>query len=433
MWTVPLLRAKIDTMTWFETDSMALAVALMIGLLLGIERGWTYRERREGGRVAGLRTFGVIGLLGGVCGLLAKQLGAALFGLVAVALGGVLIVAHLRDYADSRDHSVTSIATALLAFALGGLSAVGEPALAAAAAVVTALILNYKALLHGWIDRLDRAELRAVLKLLLISVVVLPLLPDRGYGPWEALNPQAIWWMVVLIASISSAGYFAVRIGGTRQGTVFTGLFGGLASSTAVTLQFSRAGRSAPASSPLLATGILLACGTMFPRMLLVASMLNPALLAPLAPPALAMAATVYLPTLWFWRETRREALEISSPLKNPFELAPALGFGALLAFIMLLGEGLRRAFGDAGLLALSAASGVTDVDAITLSLARMSRGEVDTSVAVLGIVIAAAANTLAKAALASGVGGRSVGLRVGGVLLASACAGLSVAWTMSS
>jgi len=433
LWTAPALRAKINTMTWFETDSMALAVALMIGLLLGIERGWTYRERREGGRVAGLRTFGVIGLLGGVCGLLAEQLGAALFGLVAVALGGVLVVAHLGESADSRDRSVTSVAAALLAFALGGLSAVGEPGLAAAAAVVTALILSYKALLHGWIDRLDRAELRAVLKLLLISVVVLPLLPDRGYGPWDALNPQAIWWMVVLIASISSAGYFAVRIGGTRQGTVFTGLFGGLASSTAVTLQFSRAGRSAPASSPLLATGILLACGTMFPRMLLVASMLNPALLGPLAPPALAMAATVYLPTLWFWRETRREALEISSPLKNPFELAPALGFGALLAVIMLLGEGLRRTFGDAGLLALSAASGVTDVDAITLSLARMSRGEVDTSVAVLGIVIAAAANTLAKGALASGVGGMSVGLRVGGVLLASACAGLSVAWTMSS
>ena len=194
MWTAPALRAKIGIMTWFETDSMALAVALMIGLLLGIERGWTYRERREGGRVAGLRTFGVIGLLGGVCGLLAEQLGAALFGLVAVALGGVLVVAHLSESADSRDRSVTSVAAALLAFALGGLSAVGESGLAAAAAVVTALILSYKALLHGWIDRLDRAELRAVLKLLLISVVVLPLLPDRGYGPLG--RPESAGYLV---------------------------------------------------------------------------------------------------------------------------------------------------------------------------------------------------------------------------------------------
>lgn len=416
-------------MAWFETDSVALAVALMIGLLLGVERGWTHREVREGGRVAGLRTFGLFGLLGGVCGLLAAQLGAVLFGLVFVALGGVLIAANLGDPGESRDRGVTSIAAALLVFALGGLATLGKPGLAAAAAVVTALLLSYKTVLHGWLDRLDSAELRAVLKLLLISVVVLPLLPDRGYGPWGALNPQAIWWMVVLIASISSAGYFAVRIGGARQGTLFTGLFGGLASSTAVTLQFSRAARRAPESSALLATGILLACGTMFPRMLLLASVLNPVLFVPLAMPALAMALTVYLPALWFWRETRREALDISSPLKNPFELAPALGFGALLALVMLLGETLRRAFGDAGLLALAAASGVTDVDAITLSLARMSGDDVKPSVVVLGIVIAAAANTLAKAALASGVGGRSVGWRVGGVLLASALAGLFVAW----
>ena len=178
----------------------------------------------------------------------------------------------------------------------------------------------------------------------------------------------------------------------------------------------------------LLATAILLACGTMFPRMFLVASMLNPALLQPLLLPALAMALVVYLPALWFWRETRRQKLALESPLKNPFELGPALVFGALLAAVMLLGEALRHAFGDAGLLALSAASGITDVDAITLSLSRMSTTDVTVPVAVLGIIIAAAANTLAKAAMAAGVGGRAVGLRVAGVLSASAFAGLGVA-----
>lgn len=416
------------SMAFIETEALGLAVALMVGLLLGAERGWTHRETRDGGRVAGLRTFGVIGLLGGVSGLLSSRLGGGVFGLVFLALAIILLAAHLVQSNEDRDRGVTSVAAALLVFALGGLSSVGEPGLAAAAAVVAALLMSYKTLLHGWLGNLESAELHAVLKLLLISVVVLPLLPDRGYGPWQALNPYAIWWMVVLIATISSAGYFAVQIGGARQGTLFTGLFGGLASSTAVTLQFARAARQEPASAPLLATAILLACGTMFPRMFLVASMLNPALLQPLLLPALAMALVVYLPALWFWRETRREKLALDSPLKNPFELGPALVFGALLAAVMLFGEALRHAFGDAGLLALSAASGITDVDAITLSLSRMSTSDVTVPVAVLGIVIAAATNTLAKAAMAAGVGGRAVGLRVAGVLSASAFTGLGVA-----
>lgn len=412
-----------------ETESMGgLAIALVIGLLLGAERGWTYREIREGGRMAGLRTFGVIGLLGGVCGLLSARFGGVVFGLTFLALALMLLAAHVVESRENSDHGVTSVAAALLVFALGGLSAAGDPGPAAAAAVVAALLLSYKTLLHEWLDRLQRIELHAFLKLLLISVVVLPLLPDRGYGPWQALNPYAIWWMVVLIASISSAGYFAVQIGGPRHGTLFTGVFGGLASSTAVTLQFARAGRREPDSEKLLATAILLACGTMFPRMFVVASVLNPALLQPLLLPALAMAIVVYLPALWFWRETRREAVAMASPLKNPFELGPALAFGALLALVMLLSEALRHLFGDVGLLALAAASGITDVDAMTLSLSRMSLKDVAVPVAVLGIVTAAAANTLAKAVMAAVIGGRAVGVRVASVLLASALSGFAVA-----
>lgn len=416
-------------MELFDTDSMGLAVALMIGLLLGAERGWTHRDARDGSRVAGFRTLGVVGLLGGICGLLSAQLGGVLFGLAFIALTGALVAAHRGEAGEDRDRGVTSLAATLLVFALGGLAVSGEPGLAAASAVVAALLLSYKTLMHGWLERLGSAELRAVLKLLLISVVVLPLLPDRGYGPWQALNPREIWWMVVLIAAISSAGYFAVRIGGTRHGTLFTGLFGGLASSTAVTLQFARAGRRTPESAPLLATAILLACGSMFPRMLLLASMLNPALLAPLLLPALAMALVIYLPAFWFWRGTRHETLDLPSPLKNPVELLPSLGFGALLAVVILLGEALRQAFGDAGLLALAGASGITDVDAITLSLSRMSQSDVNLDVVVLGIVIAAAANNLAKVALAVGIGGRAIGMRVGLVLLAATLASLLLAW----
>lgn len=167
-------------MEFLETDSMRLVVALMVGLLLGAERGWSHRETRDGGRMAGLRTFGIIGLLGGICGLLSVRLGAAVFGLTFFAVAVVLLAAHVVESREDSDHGMTSVAAALLVFALGGLSAIGEPGLAAAAAVVATLILSYKTLLHGWLDRLQRVELRAVLKLLLISVVMLPLLPDRG-------------------------------------------------------------------------------------------------------------------------------------------------------------------------------------------------------------------------------------------------------------
>jgi uncharacterized membrane protein (DUF4010 family) len=284
-------------------------------------------------------------------------------------------------------------------------------------------------LLHRWIEALEGEELRAGIKLLLISVVLLPILPNQGYGPWQVLNPYAIWWMVVLIAAISFAGYFAVKIAGARSGTVFTGLFGGLASSTAVTLHFSQMQRRGTAMVPILAMGILLACGTMFPRMLLVASVLNPALFKPLLVPAVVMALLAYLPVLVYWRARPSKKKETVSPLKNPLELKTALSFGLLLALVMLLGKGLQNAFGEAGVLALAAASGVADVDAITLSLARMSLDDLALRYAVSGIVIAAAVNSFVKGAMATVIGGGALGLRVALPLLASAVGGLVSVW----
>jgi uncharacterized membrane protein (DUF4010 family) len=237
--------------------------------------------------------------------------------------------------------------------------------------------------------------------------------------------------MVVLIASISFVGYFAVKIGGARHGTLFTGLFGGMASSTALTLHFSRLSRSDRAMGPILAMGILLACGTMFPRMLLLASALNPRLFEPLLWPALVMALLVYLPVFLYWRQHARQDTEMVSPLRNPLELKTALVFGLLLALVMLLGRALKAWFGDTGLLALAAASGVADVDAITLSLARLGPSDLDQRVVVLGLLIAAAANSLTKAGLASVIGGARIGLLVGLPLLASAVSGVVLGWLL--
>ncbi len=235
--------------------------------------------------------------------------------------------------------------------------------------------------------------------------------------------------MVVLIALISFAGYFAVKIGGARRGTVFTGLFAGLASSTALTLHFARMARRHSAMSPALATGILLACGTMFPRTIVIAGVLNPGLVAPLLAPALLMAAVAYGAAFIYWRASRETKAGSGARLPNPLELKAAVSFGALLALIMLLGQALKAWAGTGGLLALAGASGLADVDAITLSLARMSADDLAAPTAVIGVVIAAAANTLIKAVMAVVVGGRSLAYRVALPLLLAAGGGLLVVW----
>ena len=409
-----------------------LGVALALGLLIGVERGWKAREQAEGHRVAGVRTYGLIGLLGGGAALLAQDMGPLLLGLMFVAVAGALTAVYVVNLThDEADVGITSLVAGLLAFVFGALAGLGEVAIAGASAVITTLLLGYKPLLHRWVSALEARELRAGLKLLLISVVLLPILPNRGYGPWQALNPYEIWWMVVLIATISFVGYFAIKIGGARKGAVFTGLFGGLASSTALTLHFSRVARSEAAMAPMLATGILLACGTMFPRMFLLAGVLNVQLLRPLLAPALIMALLVYAPALFYWWSMRHREGAAAARLSNPLEMQTAISFGALLALVMLLGRALQAWLGETGVLMLAAVSGLADVDAITLSLARMSQDELAVRVAVTGIVIAAAVNSLVKGGMATVIGGGNAGLRVGVPLLASAIAGLSTVWFM--
>jgi uncharacterized membrane protein (DUF4010 family) len=407
-----------------------LSAALAVGLLIGVERGWKSRGAEEGERVAGVRTYGLIGLLGGGSALLAQHMGALLAGLMFLGLAAALTTVYVvTQNSDDTDVGITSLVASLLTFVFGALAGSGEVAVAGAAAVVTALLLGYKPTLHRWVSSLRASELRAGLKLLLISVVLLPILPNQGYGPWQALNPYEIWWMVVLIATISFVGYFAIKIGGARKGALFTGMFGGLASSTALTLHFSRVSRAGGTTVPVLATGILIACGTMFPRMLLVAVVFNAQLFRPLLLPGLVMALVIYAPALFYWLSLRRRKTDAEATLSNPLELKTAVSFGALLALVMLLGKALKAWLGETAVLLLAAASGVADVDAITLSLARMSQDELGIRVAATGILIAAAVNSVIKGAMATVIGGQRIGLWVGLPLLISAVTGLLMAW----
>ncbi|WP_061008773.1 MgtC/SapB family protein [Vibrio sp. CUB2] len=401
-----------------------LFVALLLGAIVGTQRGWVMRNSVEGSRVAGIRTFSLVGLLGGLVGILANLYTPLLLGFALIALVILACIAFVIQQKKSEDISITGVVSLVITFVLGSLAVSGEAVLAAAAAVITAVVLDNKKELHQALQRLQEYELDAALRLLLISIVLLPLLPNQAYGPWKALNPYEIWWMVVLIASISFVGYFAIKIGGAKRGILFTSVFAGLSSSTALTLQFSHLSREQEGISPLLASGILLSCGTMFPRLLIVLSVLNPQLVSLLWPIVLVMMIALYLPAWWIWRRSEVEKIEQSNKQTNPLALQSALFFGVVLAIIMLLSHALSDWFGSAGILVLSAVSGITDVDAISLTLGRQSTQSLAIDVAVLGIFIAASVNTIVKMGMVLMIGARQLWAKVVPPMLSSVCLG---------
>ncbi|WP_245688238.1 MgtC/SapB family protein [Thiohalomonas denitrificans] len=407
-----------------------LAIALALGLLVGLERGWQGREEEEGHRVAGIRTFGLIGLLGAVWALLAEQYGALVLGIAYLGFAAAVTSAYILGAHSDRGYGITTVVAALLTFALGALAIQGYTAIAAAATVVMTTLLGMKPILHRWLTQLEQRELFATLKLLLISVVLLPILPNSGYGPSGALNPYVIWWLVVLIAGISFVGYFAIKIAGTRIGIFLTGIFGGLASSTALTLDLSRLGKRNRGIHALLAAGVVVAATTMFPRVLIEVAVVNPGLLDALVAPLAAMSAAGYGFVLWTWFSEKRRTQQQPIRLQNPFELLPALKFGALLVAVMLAAKFAQLWFGDVGIYVTAALSGIADVDAITLSLARLSRDGLAPEVAVRGIIIASVVNTFVKVGLVAGICGGRMAMRVALMLGVTVLVGLVVLFT---
>lgn len=414
-------------MQFGDSSIMLLGIALSLGLLIGVERGFKYRDQKEGSRVAGLRTYGLISLLGAVSAIISEELGSYLLGMFFIALTLTLTASYVVN--STRDQaSLTSLIASLLAFCFGAMVMVGYVIEAASLAVITTLLLSLKGEMHRWLWLIEKKELWAALELLIISVVILSVIPDEDMGPWDALNPYKIWWMVVLISSISFVSYFAMKFAGARKGIMATALFAGFASSTALTLQFSKMAKQVPQASPLLAAGVLFACGTMYPRVLLVASVINPDLLLPLAVPTLTMAAMTYTPALWLWYRGNQSVPEHVAPPASPLSLWSALGFGALLTGILLLSSGLKATLGDAGVLMLAAASGVADVDPINLSLSGMSRDGLALETAMLGIVIAASVNGLLKAGMTGAIGGHAMLRRASVPLVIASAVGLGLA-----
>jgi uncharacterized membrane protein (DUF4010 family) len=414
-------------------ELIRLGIALGIGLLVGTERGWEARDREDGQRAAGIRTFALIGLLGGLAGIPGEPVTAWLIPVTFVAVAALIAISYVAQVRSAHKVGMTTEIAALAVFALGALAGIGEKQAAAAAGVIVVAILGAKPVLHAWLQKLERVEIDAAVRLLLISVVLLPVLPDRDMGPFAALNPFRIWLMVVLIATVSFVGYVAVRIAGTQKGLYVTGLFGGLASSTAVTLTFSRLARDKTASLDALAAGTLAACSTMFPRMLLLAAPISPSLAKLLAAPLLVAGIVGYAASWLLARRGSDDSDSTEPGVSNPLDLKMAIRFGALLVAILFAARALKTWAGDAAVLVLAAVSGLADVDAITLSVASMTREGLAAAIAVAGVSIAAATNTFAKIGLAFGIGGAAFGARIGAALLVSLAIGGAVAWIVAS
>lgn len=403
------------------------ASALAAGLLIGAERGWQGRNTEDTRLVAGIRTFALSSLLGAFAMLLGEHFGVAAWAVIFAGFAILVVASYFGELQRLGDMGLTSEVALLITFLLGSLAMAGYAGLAAAGAVAVALLLSLKQFLHGALHRLSETELSGVLKLLFISLVLLPALPNQGYGPWQAFNPYAIWWMVVLIASIGFAAYVAIRLVGMRHGLLITALLGGVVSSTAMTVTLARLahGRNLQV---ILACGLLATSALMFPRVLLEVGLVNASLLPHLLWP-LTITTLVYASgaLLYYRRAGTENAEQAEPPLKNPFELGPALRFAALLALILLMVEGAQYWLGDVGVYLVALLSGLADVDAITLSLARSVHGELNAQVAVQGIFLAALSNSLTKGVLIALIGGRKLALMTLPVMVAGLLAGAAV------
>jgi uncharacterized membrane protein (DUF4010 family) len=294
----------------------------------------------------------------------------------------------------------------------------GHQTIAVALAIATAAALAYKEPLHGWITRLSGDEIRAGLRLLIATFIILPILPDRTFDPWKALNPYKMWWLVILISGLSFLGYIVSKWLGSGRGSAVTGLVGGLVSSTAVTLTFAKRSKEASAGESIndFVAAVLLAWSVMAVRLFVLAAVLHPPLLAPLGIPLGAItAASVGCACVSLLRAAKhkKKKSEESLALRNPFSLTSAIKFAMVFAVVLLVVKIVGEYTGEKGTYGVAALAGLTDTDAITLSMAQHAREGGSLSVASLAIVIAALSNTIAKCALIAGLGAAPMRNRV--------------------
>ncbi len=370
-----------------------LAVAVLIGALIGLERE---HSRPQGEKTfAGIRTFPLICILGFSAAMIASFTSVWVYVVIFVGFALLISTAYVFSALEGRYGGTSEIST-LLAFLLGSLVYWNYIILAAIIGVIIVLFLSLKIQLHSFVGKVSGEDIYATIKLAIITVIILPLLPDKTYGPFDILNPRLIWYMVIFISGISFVGYVFVKLLGKEKGLSITGLMGGLVSSTAVTFSLSKKSKDNEILTGNCAIGILLASTIMYPRVFIVASVLNTKLAVELLLPLTIFTITGLLISKFMIRKVSTNKFE-EIDIKNPFELKSALLFGLVFGLVIFISKAAEFYLGVEGVYAASAAAGITSVDAIVLTLANMAKHGLAESAAGIGIIIALVSNTVIK------------------------------------
>ena len=347
----------------------ALGLSLLLGLLVGLQREVANSD------FAGIRSFALTALFGTLCGLLAQPFGG---GVLVVGFGGVIALlfvgnlAKLRKPLEQLDFGVTTEVALLLLFAIGAYLPVGHWEVAIVVGGSVAVLLHLKPELHGVASRLGRADLKAIMQFVLVTFIILPVLPNQTYGPLQVFNPFQAWLMVTLIVGISLSGYLAYQFFGSQAGVLLSGLLGGAISSTATTLAYARRSRHEPEMTRLAALAISLASAVVLVRVLLEVAIIAPMLLSVAAAPIALTLLLSLAPALWLWWRERQHPSAMP-PLKNPTEIGAAVSLAVLYVIVLFVLAYTQVYLGEHALYAVAALSGLTDVDAITLSLSRLA------------------------------------------------------------
>lgn len=407
--------------------ALRFAAALGLGLLLGLER-----ERKHDMELmfGGVRTFPLIALLGAVGAFMEHDLDQGWLLIGSFVAVSALIIVSYATAAARGELGITTEVSALLAFIVGALCGWEKVGVASAVTVVCLLLLTFKEFLHGLARRVEISDAEAMLQFAVISVIILPLLPNANFGPppLDVINPYKIWLMVVLIAGLNFLGYMLVKVMGGEHGLVLTGILGGLVSSTAVTLSFSQRSRSEPALSSAFLLAIVLAWTIMFVRVVIMVALIDRPLALSLSVIFGCMAAAGLVIAFLLWRRAKERQTGVVETKANPFELGEAVKFGLMFGGVTIAAKAAEVYLGEKGLYLAGAVAGLTDVDAITLSMANLAAvNSSSLKAAAYTIVIAAISNTLMKTGMAVFMGApelRRMIIPVALVLLAAAAVG---------
>jgi len=398
------------------SPALALAISLGLGLLIGLERGWRQRSEHDGGRIAGIRTFGFLGLGGGLCGLAAISLSiwVAVIGMAAIA--GAILLAHRARLSEPDDNvSATNAIVSILTALLGMLATTGYAREAMISGGAIALVLSMRDQLHSWLQTLSEKDIRAAAQYGAITLVALPLLPDKAMGPYDALNPRMLWLVVVFVTGLSFAGYWAAKRYGESRGTILASAIGATYSSTAVTLELARRLRKSEEDSATLNAAIAAATAMMPIRVLVLCAVILPSALWHFAAgigPAILFSL---LYALYIVRKAaHRDAGAGVNPQRNPFDFWPAVAFAALIAVLIVLARWTLDQFGSHGATVIIGITGLYDVDAAVIATANLPPGTVANNHIGMLLSLPILANSLVKAIMVLALGGFRRGVMAG-------------------